>query len=57
MKANVFHGKNNFGIEEVEKPHAAAGEAVIRVTLTTICIPVSWKFLMKPSRPVSEIIG
>src|SRR4026209_935060 len=37
MKANVFHGKNKIRVEEVEKPRAAAGEAVIRVTLTTIC--------------------
>src|SRR6476659_6064824 len=37
MKANVFHGKNKIRIEEVEKPRAGAGEAVIRVTLTTIC--------------------
>lgn len=37
MKANVFRGKNNIRIEEVDKPRAAAGEAVIRVTLTTIC--------------------
>ena len=37
MKANVFHGKNNIRVEEVDKPRAAAGEAVIRVTLTTIC--------------------
>ncbi len=37
MKANVFRGINNFQIEEVEKPKAGAGEAVIRVTLTTIC--------------------
>jgi alcohol dehydrogenase len=37
MKANVFRGKNQFGIEEVERPRADAGEAVIRVTLTTIC--------------------
>src|ERR1041384_3400944 len=37
MKANVFRGKNRIGIEEVEKPRAGAGEAVIRVTLTTIC--------------------
>lgn len=37
MKANVFLGKNNIRVEEVEKPRAAAGEAVIRVTLTTIC--------------------
>src|SRR5918912_824803 len=37
MKATVFHGKNNIRVEEVEKPRARAGEAVIRVTLTTIC--------------------
>jgi threonine dehydrogenase-like Zn-dependent dehydrogenase len=37
MKANVFHGKDNIHVEEVEKPLAGVGEAVIRVTLTTIC--------------------
>src|SRR5215208_7106583 len=37
MKANAFHGKNKIRVEEVAKPRAAAGEAVIRVTLTTIC--------------------
>jgi alcohol dehydrogenase len=37
MKANVFHGKNQIRIEEVEKPRAGIGEAIIRVTLTTIC--------------------
>ena len=37
MRANVFHAKNKFQIEEVEKPRAGVGEAVIRVTLTTIC--------------------
>lgn len=37
MKANVFRATNRFGIEEVERPHAGAGEAVIRITLTTIC--------------------
>ncbi|MDQ5846957.1 MAG: alcohol dehydrogenase catalytic domain-containing protein [Acidobacteriota bacterium] len=37
MKANVFHGKDNIRVEEVEKPRAGIGEAVIRVTLTTIC--------------------
>ena len=37
MKANVFRGMNRFGIEEVERPRAGAGEAIIRVTLTTIC--------------------
>ena len=37
MRANVFRGAGNFNIEEVEKPRAGIGEAVIRVTLTTIC--------------------
>jgi len=37
MKANVFHGPNNIHIEEVPRPHPDAGEAVIRITLTTIC--------------------
>src|SRR5262249_47883272 len=37
MKANVFRGKNKFSIEEVDKPRAKVGQAVIRVTLTTIC--------------------
>ena len=37
MRANVFRAKNKFQIEEVEKPRAGVGEAVIRVTLTTIC--------------------
>jgi threonine dehydrogenase-like Zn-dependent dehydrogenase len=37
MRANVFHGKNDIRIEEVAKPRAGVGEAIIRVTLTTIC--------------------
>ncbi len=37
MKANVFHGKNDIRVEEVEKPRAGVGDAVIRMTLTTIC--------------------
>jgi threonine dehydrogenase-like Zn-dependent dehydrogenase len=37
MKANVFHGKDDIRVEEVALPRARAGEAVIRVTLTTIC--------------------
>ena len=37
MRANVFRGVNEFGIEEVPRPHAGPGTAVIRVTLTTIC--------------------
>ncbi len=37
MKANVFHGKDDIRVEEVPRPRAGVGEAVIRVTLTTIC--------------------
>jgi len=37
MKANVFHGKNDIRVEEVDRPRAGVGDAVIRVTLTTIC--------------------
>jgi alcohol dehydrogenase len=37
MKAYVFRGINDARIEEVTRPHAGVGEAVIRVTLTTIC--------------------
>src|SRR6266536_4846096 len=37
MKANVFHGKNDIRVEEVERPHTGVGDALIRITLTTIC--------------------
>jgi threonine dehydrogenase-like Zn-dependent dehydrogenase len=37
MKANVFHGKDDIRVDEVPRPHAGPGDAVIRVTLTTIC--------------------
>src|SRR6185369_14632103 len=37
MRANVFRGANNIGIEEVKRPRPSAGEAVVRITLTTIC--------------------
>jgi len=37
MRANVFYGVNDIRVEEVERPRAGVGEAVIRVTLTTIC--------------------
>lgn len=37
MKATVFHGVNRFGVEEVERPRAGPGEALMRVTTTTIC--------------------
>ena len=37
MRANVFHGPNEIHVQEVPRPTASAGEAVIRITLTTIC--------------------
>ncbi len=37
MRATVFHGVNDIRVEEVPRPKAEAGQAVIRVTLTTIC--------------------
>ena len=37
MRALVFRGKNDIRLEETAVPHAGNGEAVIRVTLTTIC--------------------
>ena len=37
MRATVFHGPGDIRVEEVPRPHAGPGEAVIRVTTTTIC--------------------
>ncbi len=52
MKATVFHGANDLRVEELNRPHAGIGEAVIRVTLTTICGTdlhiVRGEYLVKP---------
>jgi threonine dehydrogenase-like Zn-dependent dehydrogenase len=37
MRANVFQGPEKFNVVEVERPRPGPGEALIRVTLTTIC--------------------
>ena len=37
MKAVVFRGKDDIRLEEVPRPVAGPGEAVIRITTTTIC--------------------
>jgi alcohol dehydrogenase len=37
MKATIFHGKNDIRVEQVERPRPGVGDAVIRITLTTIC--------------------
>jgi threonine dehydrogenase-like Zn-dependent dehydrogenase len=37
MKAVVFKGKDRIAVEEVPKPRPKTGEAVIRISTTTIC--------------------
>ncbi len=37
MKALIFRGPGEIRLETMPMPRARAGEAVIRVTLTTIC--------------------
>ena len=37
MRAAVFHGPGDIRVEDVPRPQPGLGEAVIRVTLTTIC--------------------
>ncbi|HKP45298.1 MAG TPA: zinc-binding dehydrogenase [Pyrinomonadaceae bacterium] len=37
MKAAVFRAKDNIAVEDVARPHASNGAAVVRITLTTIC--------------------
>ena len=37
MRTNVFEGVGRYGLREVPRPQAGPGQAVIKVTLTTIC--------------------
>lgn len=37
MRALVFHGANDISVERIPIPRPGVGEAVIRITLTTIC--------------------
>ncbi len=37
MRATVFHGPGDIRVEDVPRPIAGPGEAVVRVTMTTIC--------------------
>ena len=37
MRAAVFGGKGKIGIREVLRPEPGVGEALMKVTLTTIC--------------------
>ncbi len=52
MRANVFKGPNKIGLDEKPIPKAGPGEAVIRVTLTTIC--ATDVHIMKAEYPVEE---
>lgn len=57
MRANIFKGPNKIGLEERPIPKARYGEAVVRVTLTTIC--GTDVHIMKGEYPVTtgQIIG
>jgi alcohol dehydrogenase len=62
MKANVFRGTGSFGIEDVAIPRAAAGEAIVRMTLTTICGTdlhiVRGEYPVAPGRVIGhELVG
>src|SRR5678816_2072562 len=37
MRANVFKAVGKFGVAEVPRPRAGVGEAVLKITTTTIC--------------------
>ncbi len=37
MRATLFRGVNDIRVEDVPRPKAGVGQAVIRITLTTIC--------------------
>ena len=37
MRATVFHGPEDIRVDEVARPRPGPGEALIRITLTTIC--------------------
>ena len=37
MRANVFTAVGKFGVAEVPRPRAGVGEAVLKITMTTIC--------------------
>ena len=37
MRANVFHSPGQFGVEEVPRPVPGPGDAILRVTTTTVC--------------------
>ncbi len=62
MQGLVFRGPNQIALEEVPRPRPGYGEAVIRVTLTTICGTdlhiVRGEYPVKPGRIIGhEAVG
>jgi threonine dehydrogenase-like Zn-dependent dehydrogenase len=61
MRANVFRAPQEFTVEEVNRPRPGPGEALIRVTLTTICGTdvhiVKGGTWSDPARPQHEPVG
>jgi alcohol dehydrogenase len=57
MRAAVFQGKGKIGIREVPRPEPGVGQALIKVTLTTIC--GTDVHILKGEYPVKEglIVG
>ena len=57
MRAAVFGGKGKIGLREVPRPEPGVGEALVRVTLTTIC--GTDVHILKGEYPVKEglIVG
>ncbi|MEN6522082.1 MAG: alcohol dehydrogenase catalytic domain-containing protein [Armatimonadota bacterium] len=57
MKAAVYHGKDNIRLEDVPIPKAGFGEAIVKVTMTTIC--GTDVHIMRNEYPVEEglIVG
>jgi threonine dehydrogenase-like Zn-dependent dehydrogenase len=49
MRATVFGGPNDIRVEEVERPRPGPGEALLRITLTTI-----WD---RPAHPPGRVPG
>jgi len=57
MQAAVFQGKGKIGLREVPRPVPGVGQALIKVTLTTIC--GTDVHILKGEYPVKEglIVG
>jgi hypothetical protein len=60
MRATVFHGIGDIRVEEVPRPMAGPGEAVIRVTMTTICGTdlhiVRGEYRVKPGLIIGHVV-